>query len=235
MGGQKLYVLLSPDDVGAVYRNNTTLSWDAMLNDLFNSFGVEASVIPKLWAKPTTAILESKSAESNLKPSKPLSAIHGTLDLYKTQLLPGPRLDSMSDTLLGHISALLDRKSVRTQFGPSTMSVSLKDFCSRILVDALTRTLFGNGIYDLEPNMVRYLLDFNEDAWMLVFQYPQSARSKLNTARDMILNGFVAYLQSSSKVQSGQAWLINNVLEQQKSLDIRDEDRAALLLMIYWA
>ena len=89
----------------------------------------------------------------------------------------------MSDTLLGHISALLDKKSVRAQFGPSTMSVSLKDFCSRILVDALTRTLFGSGIYDVEPNMVRYLLDFNEDAWMLVFQYPQSARSKLNTSK----------------------------------------------------
>ena len=164
-----------------------------------------------------------------------LSAVHSTLDLYKKQLLSGPRLDLMSDSLLGNLNGSLCKKYAKARYGSSARSVSLKDLTSEMLVDAITRTLFGNRIYGCEPNLVRNLLDFNDDTWMLVFKYPQSAASKPYVARDSVLKGFTAYVQSPAEVHSGQAWLIENVLSRQKSLDICDEDRAALLLMIYWA
>ena len=206
-----------------------------MLNELLVSFGVEPSAISKLWAKPTTAGVASKKKVGNLEPLQGLSAVHFTLDLYKKQLLPGSRFEVMSDTLLGHMNDLLERESVKAHYGASVVSVSLRDLCGRILVDALTRTLFGKGIYDVEPNIVQYIIDFNQDAWMLVFKYPQSPGSRLNRARDMILNAFVAYMQSPPEVGSGRAWIIDTVMKQYERLDVRDEDRAALTLMIYWA
>ena len=206
-----------------------------MLNELLVSFGVDPSAISKLWAKPTTVGVVSKKNDGNLEPSQGLSAVHFTLDLYKKQLLPGPRFEVMSDTLLGHIDNMLERENVKAHYGASVNSVSLKDFCGRIMVEALTRTLFGNGIFDVEPNIVQYIIDFNQDAWMLVFKYPQPAGSKLNRARDMLLNAFVAYMQGPPEVRSGPAWLIEIVMKQYESLDVRDEDRAALTLMIYWA
>lgn len=139
----------------------------------------------------------------------------------------------MSDTLLGNLCGLLSKKYTKAQYGSSKNSVSLKDFTGEILVDAITRTLFGDRIYECEPNLGQHLLDFNDDVWMLVFKYPQSAASKLNVARNSILKGFVAYVRSPAEVHLGQAWLIEIILQLQKTLDIRDEDRAALLLMIY--
>lgn len=231
VGGQKLYVLLSPEDVGAIYRNNTTLSWDAMLDELLVAFGVSATVIPKMWAKP------ENSNESLRNPDRApgLSAIHSTLEMYKKQLLPGPRLDTLSDTLLGHISNLMPLYDGSFGQGSSTRVLSLKDFCASVLVDALTRTLFGEHIRNLEPNIVQCLLDFNDDAWMLVFKYPQSANSKLNVARNRILKGFVRYLDSPEHVRLGKSWLIDEVMKMLSNVDINNKDRAAMLLMIYWA
>ncbi|KAL8725328.1 MAG: hypothetical protein Q9166_007434 [cf. Caloplaca sp. 2 TL-2023] len=231
VGGQKLYVLLSPNDVGAIYRNNTTLSWDAMLDELLVAFGVNAMVIPRMWAKP------EESRESLRNPNLPpgLSAIHSTLELYKKQLLPGPKLDTLSDTLLGHISNLMPLYDGSFGQGSPTGVLSLKDFCASVLVDSLTRTLFGEHIRCLEPNIVQCLLEFNDDAWMLVFKYPQSANSKLNVARNKILKGFEKYLDSPENVRLGKSWLIDEVMKMLSSVDINNDDRAAMLLMIYWA
>ena len=231
VGGEKLYVVTSPADVSAIYRNNTTLSWDAMLDDLLVAFGVSATTIPKLWQK-----LQPDSMDENGTDRVPqgLSLIHSTLDLYKRQLLPGRRLDDFSRTLLGHINKSLRWENVPER-GMAMSKVSLKDFCADILVDALTRTLFGDRIFELEPNLVQHLLDFNDDAWMLIFHYPQSAKSKLSKARRNILACFTRYVQGPDEMRSGQAWLIEMTMRQQKTVDISEKDRAALLLMIYWA
>lgn len=224
-------MLLSPNDVGAIYRNNTTLSWDAMLDELLVTFGVNATVIPKMWAKPDT--LQESLRHPDLAPG--LSAIHSTLELYKKQLLPGPKLDALSDTLLGHISNLMPLYDGSFGQGSSRGVLSLKDFCASVMVDSLTRTLFGEHIRYLEPEIVQCLLDFNDDAWMLVFKYPQSANSKLNSARNKILKGFVKYLDSPEDVRSGKSWLIDEVMKMLRNVHINNEDRAAMFLMIYWA
>ena len=239
VGGRTLYILSSPEDIGAVYRNNVTLSWDAMLNDLLIGFGVRSKVIPQLWTKlPIEVTQKSRGEMINLTTSS-LSIIHSTLDLYKRQLLPGPKFDIINRTLLGHISrsmkpdkVLAMQRRVATQ---GLSSVSLTSFCSATLVDAITKTLFGDGIYEIEPGMTQCLLDFNADAWMLVFQYPQKADSKMNKARKRILSAFYRYIQGPPSQREGQSWLIETVLEEQKHLDIGDGDRAALLIMIYWA
>lgn len=202
-----------------------------MLDELLVAFGVNATVIPKMWAKP------EESRESLRNPDLPpsLSAIHSTLELYKKQLLPGPKLDTLSDTLLGHISNLMPLYDGSLGQESPTGIMSLKDFCASVLVDSLTRTLFGEHIRYLEPNIVQYLLDFNDDAWMLVFKYPQSANSKLNVARNKILKCFVKYLNSPENVRLGKSWLIDEVMKMLSSVEIKNDDRAAMFLMIYWA
>ena len=56
IGGKKLYILTTPEDAASVYRNNVTLSWDAMLNNLLVGFGVRASVIDQIWPDKATVI-----------------------------------------------------------------------------------------------------------------------------------------------------------------------------------
>ena len=232
-------MLTSPEDIAAVYKNNVTLSWDAMLNDLLIGFGVRASVIPQLWAKlPIEVTQKTRDGMSNPNPNQ-ISAVHSTLDLYKRQLLPGSKFEAINDTLISYINRFMMRVAVCTMNQRKSIDdlkcVSLSTFCSSVLIGAITRTLFGDGIYKLEPLMTQCLLDFNKDAWMLVFQYPQAANTKMNVARKKILSAFMSYMQGPAHLRSGQAWLIQAVLEEQQHLNVNDEDRAALLLMIYWA
>ncbi|KAL8716831.1 MAG: hypothetical protein Q9225_005872 [Loekoesia sp. 1 TL-2023] len=206
-----------------------------MLNDLLVCFGVSGTVIPKLWQKPCDNKAQNGYPKAAAAAGRNLSPVHSTLDLYKRQLLPGPKLDVLSKTLLGNIDDCLCWERLEALYVITENSISLKDFCAEFLVDVITRTLFGDRIYELEPELVEHFLDFNDDAWMLVFQVPQSAASKLSKARSKILKCFAAYTAASDDFKYGRAWLIENVMDEQKALDISDQDRAALLLMIYWA
>lgn len=210
-----------------------------MLTDLLVGFGVHPKVIPKLWAKLPIEVTQKSRDNATNSTTNSLSAAHSTLDLYKRQLLPGLKFETLNSTLLGHISRLMTQDMAQTMqkrgATDGLRSISLNSFCSTILVEAITRTLFGDGIYEIEPNMTQCLLEFNADAWMLVFQYPQAANSKMNQARKKILSAFSRYIKGPPSQRVGQCWLIGTVLEEQRHLDIEDEDRAALLLMIYWA
>ena len=202
-----------------------------MLNDLLIAFGVDSDIIPKLWQKPVLA--ENFKMSWGASP-KVLSPIHATLDYYKKQLLPGERLDQFATSLFGHLDQSLRWGSLLSRYGRSTNRISLKDFCADILVDALSRSMFGNRIFELEPELIRCMIDFNDDAWMLIFKYPQAADSKLHISRRKLLEFFRRYMQSSAEFRRGQAWVIDKALQDLDAIDMRDEDKAPLLLMIYW-
>ena len=232
VGGMTIYVATSPRDIAAIYRNNTTLSWDAMLNELLVGFGINASVIPKLWRKPSADTCLRNTAEDG---KKGLSIVHTTLDLYKRQLLPGPKFDIFSKVLISHIDESLTFNRLQQRNGATIKCISLIDLCSEVLVDVTTRTLFGDGLIEIEANIVRHFLEFNNDAWMLVFHYPQRKGSKLMTARGKILDAFVNYLEGSDEIRTGRSWLVEKVTDRLESDAIENEDIAALLLMVNWA
>ena len=222
-----------------VYKNNVTLSWDAMLNELLLGFGVSNEVIPRLWEKLPKEVLAK--GRDDIDPSKVphISAIHSTLDLYKRQLLPGPRFEIINDSLTGYIDHYLEwselTNAYKSQSGNSINNLSLSALCSDVLVGAVTKSFFGPGIYEIEPNMTKALLDFNQDAWMLVFQYPQGPNSRLKKARRRILDAFENQIEGPEELRAGQAWLLRTVMDEQEAIGISAADRAAMMLMIYWA
>lgn len=61
-----------------------------MLNDLLIAFGVNSGVIPKLWQKPDVGVANESESVAR---TRRLSPIYATLDHYKSQMLPGERLD----------------------------------------------------------------------------------------------------------------------------------------------
>ncbi|KAL8733781.1 MAG: hypothetical protein Q9181_003463 [Wetmoreana brouardii] len=211
VGGQTLCILTFPEDIGAVYRNNTTLSWDAMLNDLLVGFGVNAAVIPKLLQKPHDKHAEKGYTNDAAPLGRCLSAIHSMLDLYKRQLLPGPKLDVILHDFIGNIDDRLGWERLEAFYVVTENSISLK------------------------PDLVQHVLDFNDDVWMLVYRVPQTPASKLSKARAKMLQCFAAYTAAPEEFKVGRSWVVENVIQEQQGLDISNQDRAAFLLMLYWA
>ena len=194
--------------------------------------------IKQAWAKLPIEVL--RRSRPDVPPAKVAhtSAVHSILDLYKRQLLPGSRCTAIINTMTFHLDKSLQWPQLIAFYQLGTRRklerVSLSFFCSETLVDATTRTLYGDGIYKIDPQMTRHLVTFAEDAWMLIFKYPHGPRSKLSIARRHLSDAFVNYIQGSCELRDGQSWVVETTLNEQQTMDITDADRAALLLMIYY-
>ena len=116
-----------------------------------------------------------------------------------------------------------------------TRRISVFKLCEHELVEAITKSMFGDLIYEIEPDLTQSLLDLNDDVWMLIFHYPQFAAKKLYRARQKILNALETYVQSPEHAREDESWLIRTVIRQQGVAGVDDPNRAKMLLMIYWA
>ena len=237
VGRQKLYALTSPEDVAIAYRNNTTLSWDAYLHDLLSAFGLDSTALRMVWHKPSPG--DASFVTPNPINPRQRSLIHLTEDVYKKQLLPGEKLDVLGGSFLQRLERALhwDRLS-----GPyvqlSTLQrkhVSLKGLCRSLVVDAITRSMWGDLLHEIEPSTTQCMLDFNDDAWMVIFHYPQIMAPKMNSARRKLMNALEVYIHRPKEQRVGEAWAIATVVAAQEITGIDDQNRAAMLLMIYWA
>lgn len=53
MFGERIYVVMSPEDVTMVYKNTAGFSWDAYMDRLLESFGLNQSAREVSWRNPS--------------------------------------------------------------------------------------------------------------------------------------------------------------------------------------
>ena len=232
--GQTYNVIIRPQDVAAVYEHTTSLSWDYYLKELLLSFGVDKSVLGKTWRNPSThqngdAIQANGVKSHGIKPDHK-SLVHWTEDLYRQQFPPGPRFDELSDKMVGLIEDSLRWTKLPSRYTVNEERIPLMDFCANVLIDATTRSLLGDFIYEIEPKLTPMMLEFTEESWkLLMLPYPKVAAPKLHTAKKAIHNALCKYVTAPPESRAKAVWMMNEVMQAQVAADIDNTDKASIM------
>ena len=232
-----MYILTSPEDVDAAYKNNTTLSWDDYLNDLLSGFGVRGEALRLAWRRPTTG----DASYMHPLPKNPTqkSLVHRVEDIYQRQLLPGPNLNVIGQSFLSRLEDILRWDKI-TGFYVMTRTetqkrLSLKSFCRSLMIDCITNSIFGGMLQKIDPNVALDMITFNDYAWLLVFGCPDVVCPKLAGSRKRLTAALKIYMNIPEEQREGESFAIRNVLNEQAVTGIDEQARLAMLLMIYWA
>ena len=101
-----------------------------------------------------------------------------TTDFHKHQLLPGPELESLSDTFLQSLNASLrwenlgqERTSENQQ--PNHRTMSLHSWCRDVLLKAGTSAYFGERLLEMDPGLPQSFYEFDKNSWMLLYPVPK--------------------------------------------------------------
>ena len=88
-------------------------------------------------------------------------------------------MDSFCDKLLGLVQESLSWSRLSRRYTSGTY-FPLVEFCAELLVNATTRSIFDDLIYEIEPDLTQIMIDSTEEAWkMLLFPYPKFAAQRL--------------------------------------------------------
>ncbi|KAI9879019.1 MAG: hypothetical protein M1830_009818 [Pleopsidium flavum] len=234
LAGEKFYVLTSPKDVTAAYKDTEGLTFDVFVRDIMVSFGATPGAIQKMWLSASD---DSTGFESSTPNPLHKCLAQLTRDFHKQQLHPGENLDALGSKFQTYIDELLRCDSLlpSTSSSPSSWKeLSLVDWCGDVLLNAATRAFFGEKLLEIEPNLLRDFFDFDNNSWMLMYRYPPFLAKEMNRAKTRAIDGLTAYFALPKDQRTGEAWFVRTLEAEQRKLGIGDRDIATLILMVYW-
>lgn len=202
-----------------------------------SAFGLNKAALQAVWHEPQPG--DASYLTSNVINPTHKSHVHFTEEMYQRQLLPGAKLDSLSQKITHFLEENLQWEKLA---GPSVMEISgshiqlsLKTFCRGKLIDMISHYMFGERLYQVEPGIAEHMVQFNDDAWMVLFRYPEFMAPRLAKSRRKIQEAFRKYIQIPKEQRSDAMWGMQNIIAAQEQAGIREKDRTALLLLVYWA
>ena len=170
MAGQKLYIVTSPEDISAVYKNPQTLTFDGFVKDMYAAFGMSSTGIAKTFAPAGTA-----SNNDNVTDHSSKKHVHLGTGIQKEQLHPGKNLADLISVYLIHIKHQMNWENISkdaiVQTFPEKKVVSLRNWCADVLGRATVEAFFGECLLQHEPSLLDDFHNFDTNSWMLMYRY----------------------------------------------------------------
>jgi hypothetical protein len=235
VAGERLYIISSPQDVSAVYKNIVSLTFDDYIRDMMYQFGGSEDAVQKMWQDPSgdgkgTALLSPNPFHKNLA--------RLSEDFYRQQLHPGTNLEDLQSQFMPKIHESLNYKKISENIIISSTTgektVSLLGWVREVLLDSATRSFFGDRLLEIEPNMFQSFFDFDDNSWKLTYHLPRIFAKEMYGAKQQATDALVKYFQMPKGERPGAAWLVRTLESEMRNLCIQESDIACFLMMIYW-
>jgi len=238
--GRTFYVITAPKDVAAVYKASTVLAFTSFLNEALRAFGVDDSSLKLAWHTPNPG--DACYSDTNPVNPKQKPFVHWMKDIYRQQLLPGEKMNFMADRFRQYIDERLQWKSIssfdlKASESNGSVHLSLKEFARTIMLEAITDSLFGTCLTKVEPDLIKYVEEFNDDAWMLVHRYPKLFAGRAYGNRKKILAALDRYRQlpQEKRTAGGESWAVETMMIEHDILGMSNKSNNAFLMLIHWA
>ncbi|KAL9019113.1 MAG: hypothetical protein Q9185_003587 [Variospora sp. 1 TL-2023] len=236
IAGQQIYVVTSPADVSAVYKNNKQLTFDDYIEDMMLRFGASRSTVDTMLRKPDPLKQPSSHLQPNPTKNSPMQLWQS---LYHQALCPGEKLETLQDNFLGNIHKSLTWESMTPTAILSSASapyrtVSLLCWTKEVLLDGATKAFFGNRLIELEPDLYEKFCYFDDNSWKFTYKIPRLWSSDVYNAKGVAQDAMEAYFDLPKEQRPGATWLIQSLEAEMRARGIGTSDIATLLMMGFW-
>jgi hypothetical protein len=228
VAGQRLYMVTSPRDVSALYKNTATLTFDEFVHDMMESLGMSKTGLAKSW--------EPSNSPSSSKGHKALP--HIAEEVYRKQFQPGELLTSLWHEIQNRLDVSSSYETIPASAIRHETSdhkrVSLWLWCRSILFESVTTAIFGESLLQLTPNLAEVFAAFDDNSWKLTYKLPPAAARDMHKAKDQIKATFERYLRLPRSERNGAAWVIGALEDEMRDFGLDESDMAVLFTMPLW-
>ena len=241
LAGDIIYVVTNPKDVSAVYKNTTTLAFDAFIGDLMLQCGATQKTVQKMCQEPPP--YASGFSTTGLNP-KNKSLVKLAIDFHHQQLLSGPNSHDQEITqeFVRTIKELLTWDHISCQEGISvpahstriSFETSLLDFCGKVLIESGTRTYWGPRLWELDSKSLQSFYALDKGIWKILFQYPKLFSQEVITIRDRITDVIAKYYRLPKSGRPGSAWFTSAMEVESREAGLDEQEMAACIMIIYF-
>ena len=110
----------------------------------------------------------------------------------------------------------------------------LMEWSSEFFARGGQRAYFGPQLEELDPDLPKTFVHFDELSWQILYQYPDFLASEMKSSRDKIQRVLKQYFQIPPEKRHGDAWFTKAMENEMRALGIGDDDIATMMVTIYW-
>ena len=226
--GENLIIVTNDHDAVSIYSDTKSLSWAKFLKRIAGIFGIDKSQEDMFWHQPTPGEERYFSAPN---PKNESLVVWGEAR-WKQRLYPGEYLEKIWKDVSERLQSGLNWKNLGTRCSSKGRPTMLMDLCAETLITEVTRNLFGELIYDIEPSLTQYIYDLNEENWkFLLFSYPSFAAKRAAKAKAKISHALMNYAQSPAELCKDPAGIVRAYINEHESAGCNNQTIAGLLCL----
>lgn len=235
IAGGQLHVLTNSKDVEDAYKNTSSIGFDGFVQAMMRTLGSSEHCINAMFS------YRPHSPHENDFPNplkKPLGKL--TKDLHVRQLFPGQHLDDLCNKFVDFFDEFLvleeiSKMDFATEKTSESIVVPLRMWTSEVFIIGGQRAYFGRLLEDIDPNMARTFIEFDELGWQVLFQYPRFASRRMHAMADKLVANFEAYYGTPKEKRKGDAWFVKAFEHEARQAGLDTHDIATMMLPVYWA
>jgi hypothetical protein len=229
------YVITKPEDVAEAYRNTSTLSFHEFIQAIMRACGNTDSCVQVMY----TPLPKDKAGFPNPH-GKPLGTLARQMHIH--QLYPGDNLDYLEQQFLDWVEPRLIMENLSREC-PYAVSSDDKDdsivlpllqWCSDFFTRAGQQAYFGPLLADIDPELPKTFVLFDELSWQILYQYPDFLAGEMKSSRDAVVRALKKYFQLPQAMRYGDAWFTKAMEDEMRALGISEDDIATMMMTIYW-
>lgn len=223
-----MYIITSPEEVSAIYKNHEVITWEGFILDMFQRF----ELTPSKYLKP------KRSKDDKSMGSQRLHEKIFSYSIMKKHFTPGPKLDLMTRIQIGYIERQMRWEEVP---GPCTIRpvpeskvMSLRSWCAEALGTATVQTIWGHSICDLSSTLLADFHTFEYRSWMLQFSYPNFLARRMNGAIGRLIEAYTRYFENPIEKRADASEYVTSWERRAREEGFSTREMAVRNVMFLW-
>lgn len=227
--GNTMYVITGISEASEIDKNFTRSSFEVFERRFMTSCGASEELLEKFYA--------------SLDPRETANAKTRSLDrmthaIHTMQLLPGGYLSEFIAVSKNYYEAKLLSNAIGSRHYVSLrqdrkIHLPLLPFVFDFFVDAGQRSLFGEGLSEMDPSNIWNFLELDKRSWQLLLNVPAIFAPEVYAARDRMMSSIQRYLDTPCEERPNRSRWMQSMEAQMKAKGFTTKQMATVIVPMY--
>ena len=103
------------------------------------------------------------------------------------------------------------------------------------MIKSNTNAFFGERLLQIDSDPPIIFSTFDNNHWVIFYKMPSLIARRVRSSQERIKADFRKYLSLPRHERPGETWLVRNLKDEMRSLDLDDGEIATQLLLVHWS
>ncbi|PQE22380.1 cytochrome P450 protein [Rutstroemia sp. NJR-2017a WRK4] len=234
LAGETICVITGGDDIGELYKNTSTITWENLIKDMYTFVGLSPKSINGMFNEDR----EQPGLTGFGVPTR--SAHEMTSEYHRQQLLSTANHEILLQRLIPGLQEnlswdVLKQHSASERKSQDSITLSLWAWCNEVIINGSTKAYYGPKIFEINPHLLRAIITWEETNWKFFYHLPNLMARDMMDAKNEVIDTLCRYFETPQEERPGMLHFVTAMEAEMRSSGLSNRETAGIHMLHLWA